>query len=76
MLEAFLRNGTYLLLKMLGVVVFSPVFLIPSVLLAIGGSFLGSVLVRGQLAMKREMNKAMAPVVGHFSTMVSGIGKR
>ena len=62
-----------MLLKMLAVVAFSPVFMIPSILVAVGGGVCANIFMKAQLSVKREMSKAKAPVLGHFGAAISGI---
>lgn len=38
------------------------------------GGTLGNVYMKAQLAVKRELSKAKAPVVAHFGAAVEGIG--
>ena len=75
MIEFLFQYGALLLLKMLAVVLFSPVFLLPSILVTGLGMALGNILVRAQLSVKREMSKSKAPVLGHFSVAINGIGE-
>ena len=65
----------FLLMKVIAVVAFTPLFLIPSVIVAIVGGVLGHVYIKAQLSVKREMSVAKAPVLGHFSAAISGISE-
>ena len=67
--------GVFMTLKMLAVVSFSPIFMIPSILVAIGGYVCGNIYMKAQLSVKREMSKAKAPVLGHFGAAISGISE-
>ncbi|TFK78157.1 P-loop containing nucleoside triphosphate hydrolase protein, partial [Polyporus arcularius HHB13444] len=64
-LEGLVDIIVYLLLKMFGVVVFSPVFIFPALLVAAGGAICGNIYMKAQLCVKREMSNAKAPVLGH-----------
>ena len=64
----------YLLFRMLGVVTFTPVFLLPAILVAITGSICGNIFMKAQMSVKREMSNAKAPVLGHFGAAIGGIG--
>lgn len=57
------------------VVLFAPVFIIPVVVVAGIGGFLGSVYMRAQLSIKREMSNAKAPVLGAFGSAMAGLSK-
>ncbi|TFK78167.1 P-loop containing nucleoside triphosphate hydrolase protein, partial [Polyporus arcularius HHB13444] len=72
-LEGVVDIFVYLLLKMFGVVVFSPVFIFPALLVAAGGAICGNIYMKAQLCVKREMSNAKAPVLGHFGAAISGI---
>ncbi|KAI0633973.1 P-loop containing nucleoside triphosphate hydrolase protein [Trametes polyzona] len=63
----------FTVLKLLAVVLFSPVFLIPALIVGALGGFLGNVYMKAQLSVKREMSNAKAPVLGHFSAAINGI---
>jgi hypothetical protein len=43
------------------------------IILAILGGLLGQVYIKGQLAVKREMSNAKAPVIGIFNGAMAGI---
>ncbi|RPD55459.1 P-loop containing nucleoside triphosphate hydrolase protein [Lentinus tigrinus ALCF2SS1-7] len=72
-LEAFVEIMVYLILKMFGVIVFSPIFIFPALLVALGGVVCGNIYMKAQLCVKREMSAAKAPVLGHFGAAISGI---
>ncbi|TCD68817.1 hypothetical protein EIP91_009684 [Steccherinum ochraceum] len=59
--------------KLLAVVVVSPLFLVPGLLVAILGGWCGQIYMRGQLSVKREMSNARAPVLSHFGAAVNGL---
>ena len=54
----------FLILKMAAVVAFSPIFLIPAILVALIGGIIGNIFMKSQLSVKREMSNAKAPVLG------------
>jgi hypothetical protein len=62
-----------MLTKFSAVVLFSPVFLLPSVVVASLGGWCGQLYMRSQLPVKREMSNARAPVLGHFGATVAGL---
>ncbi len=65
----------FLLTKILSVIILSPVFVIPSVIVATIGGTLGNIYMKAQLSVKRELSVAKAPVLGHFGAAVSGISE-
>lgn len=67
--------SVYLILKMMGVVVFTPVFLFPALVVAAGGVISGNIYMKAQLCVKREMSAAKAPVLGHFGAAINGISE-
>ncbi|EJF59658.1 P-loop containing nucleoside triphosphate hydrolase protein [Dichomitus squalens LYAD-421 SS1] len=71
--EVLIEVTVFLLMKVFAIVAFTPLFFIPSVLLAIFGGVLGHIYMKAQLSVKREMSVAKAPVVGHFGAAISGI---
>lgn len=64
-----------LIIKLGVVVVFTPIFLIPAVIIAILGGYLGNVYIRLQLSIKREMSNAKAPVLAVFGDTVAGLSE-
>ncbi|KAI0741256.1 P-loop containing nucleoside triphosphate hydrolase protein [Daedaleopsis nitida] len=71
--ERFADMTAVLLFNMGAAVLFAPVFLGPAILLAICGTICGHVYMMAQLSVKREMSRAKAPVLGHFSAAINGI---
>ena len=57
-----------------GVVVLSPIFLVPGVAAFAIGAMLGRVYIKAQLSVKREMSNAHSPVLSHFGAAIAGIG--
>ncbi|KAF5392518.1 hypothetical protein D9757_002192 [Collybiopsis confluens] len=64
---------SYLLIQFAVVVVISPVFFFPGVLLFALGLGLSYIYMRAQLSVKREMAAVRAPVLAHFSASVTGL---
>ncbi|KAM5539771.1 hypothetical protein V8D89_006584 [Ganoderma adspersum] len=71
--ELLMEITVFLLTKIFSVVIFSPIFVIPSALVAVIGGTLGNIYMKAQLSVKRELSVAKAPVLGHFGAAVSGI---
>ena len=63
------------IIKIGAVVFFTPVFLIPAVFIAAFGGWLGSVYIKAQLSVKREMSNAKAPVLGVFGGAIAGLSE-
>ncbi|TBU53541.1 hypothetical protein BD310DRAFT_937787 [Dichomitus squalens] len=59
--------------KFLAVVTFSPIFIIPGVVISAIGSWCGQIYIKAQLSVKREMSNAKAPVLGHFGAAIAGL---
>ncbi|KAJ7105184.1 hypothetical protein C8R44DRAFT_858596 [Mycena epipterygia] len=55
------------------VVLFTPLFFIPGVLVGFLGGWLGRIYIGIQLSVKRQMSNAKAPVLGHFGAVVTGL---
>ncbi|KAI9434147.1 hypothetical protein H4582DRAFT_2112597 [Lactarius indigo] len=62
-----------MLLKFIAVVYLTPVFSVPGIAIAVLGAWLGRIYMKAQIAIKREMSNAKAPVLGHFGASVSGL---
>ncbi|KAI0357917.1 P-loop containing nucleoside triphosphate hydrolase protein [Trametes cingulata] len=73
MVELLNDVAFFLLLKMLAVIIFSPVFAIPALMVAIAGALCGQVFLKAQMPVKREMSNRKAPVLSHLNAAISGI---
>jgi hypothetical protein len=73
-LSGLLEVTSDMLFKFGAVVLFSPVFLIPGIGVAILGAWCGQIYIQAQLCVKREMSNARSPVLAHFGAAISGIG--
>ncbi|KAG5728585.1 ATP-binding cassette transporter abc4 [Termitomyces sp. T112] len=62
-----------MLIKFGAVVLFTPAFLLPGVVVAILGGWTGQIYIAAQLSVKREMSNARAPVLGHFGAAIAGL---
>ncbi|KAI0344119.1 multidrug resistance-associated ABC transporter [Trametopsis cervina] len=62
-----------MIIKFIAVIVISPIFMIPGVLISLLGAWCGQVYIKAQLSVKREMSNARAPVLGHFGAAVAGL---
>ncbi|KIJ68833.1 hypothetical protein HYDPIDRAFT_173463 [Hydnomerulius pinastri MD-312] len=55
------------------VVILTPAFLVPGILVGISGGWFGRIYMKAQLSIKREMSNAKAPVLGHFGAAIAGL---
>jgi hypothetical protein len=54
--------------KLAGVVLMTPIFLVPGIVLGAFGGWIGQIYMAAQLSVKREMSNAKSPVVGQYVT--------
>ncbi|KAI4523407.1 P-loop containing nucleoside triphosphate hydrolase protein, partial [Schizophyllum commune Loenen D] len=64
---------TTLIVKLIAIVVITPLFLIFGVAVGITGMFLGSAYMRAQMPVMRVTSKAKAPVLAHFGASMAGL---
>ncbi|KAH7097252.1 hypothetical protein BKA62DRAFT_751274 [Auriculariales sp. MPI-PUGE-AT-0066] len=62
-----------ILLRLITIVLVTPVFVVPSLLMAYVAWFCGQLYIRSQLSVKREMSNMRAPVLGHFGAAIAGL---
>lgn len=62
-----------MLMKLVGVLVMSPIFIFPGLFVSVVGVWCGQIYMAGQLSVKREMSNARSPVLGHFSAAIAGL---
>lgn len=62
-----------LIMKFAAVVLMSPIFVVPGVIVGALGSWCGQIYIKAQLSVKREMSNAKAPVMSHFGAAMAGI---
>ncbi|KAK7462765.1 hypothetical protein VKT23_020778 [Stygiomarasmius scandens] len=65
---SFMMAGSFL-----AVVVYTPAFLGPGLIIAFLGFLCGNIYVRAQLPIKRVQSNAKAPVIGHFGAAIAGL---
>ncbi|KAG5650158.1 hypothetical protein H0H81_000505, partial [Sphagnurus paluster] len=62
-----------MLVRFIAIMIYTPtVGLFGLVVFAVGG-LLGNIYMRSQLSVKREMSKAKAPIIAHFSASIEGL---
>ncbi|KAI0085670.1 multidrug resistance-associated ABC transporter [Irpex rosettiformis] len=70
---ALIDITTILVLRFTAIIVMSPIYTVPSILIGIVGGWVGQLYMMAQLAVKREMSNARSPILGHFGATVAGI---
>ncbi|KAJ7630594.1 P-loop containing nucleoside triphosphate hydrolase protein [Roridomyces roridus] len=70
-LWALLEMTVSMLVKFSAVILFTPVFFFPGVLVGVLGGWCGQIYIKAQLSVKREMSNAKAPVLGQNVTNTS-----
>ncbi|KAJ7189543.1 P-loop containing nucleoside triphosphate hydrolase protein [Mycena pura] len=55
------------------VILFSPAFLVPGLVITMLGAFFGQLFMKAQLPVKREMSNARSLTLGHFSAVITGL---
>ncbi|KAF7964551.1 hypothetical protein HWV62_5794, partial [Athelia sp. TMB] len=63
----------FILVKLCLIVFFSPLFLLPCLVVILIGIWCGNVYNKTVLSVKREMNNARAPVLAHFGAAIAGL---
>lgn len=57
------------------VVLITPVFLLPGVIVGVVGAWIARIYMKAQLSVKREMSNAKSPVLGHLGAAMDGLGE-
>ncbi|CAL1696193.1 unnamed protein product [Somion occarium] len=65
--------SSFLVVRFVAVIIITPIFGVPGLLIAALGVWLGQIYMKAQLAVKREMSNARAPVLGHFGAAMAGL---
>ncbi|KAJ3512976.1 hypothetical protein NLJ89_g3209 [Agrocybe chaxingu] len=63
----------YMIIKLTGAVLFTPLFLAPGLVIAALGIYLGNIYLKAQMSVKREMSNARSPVLSHFGAAIAGL---
>ncbi|KAJ6575530.1 hypothetical protein B0H10DRAFT_2168545 [Mycena sp. CBHHK59/15] len=72
-LWGLLEMSMSMLVKFAAVILFTPLFFFPGVLVGFLGGWCGQIYIKAQLSVKREMSNAKAPVLGHFGAAIAGL---
>lgn len=65
-----------MVMKFVAVMIVSPTFILPGLIISGLGAWCGQIYIRSQLSVKREMSNARAPVLGHFGAAIAGLSER
>ncbi|KAL0058896.1 hypothetical protein AAF712_014394 [Marasmius tenuissimus] len=72
-LEGLVVRGLQMFTQMVALVIFTPVFILPAIVLTVLGKLCGDLFTRAVLCVRRELSNAKAPVLAQFEGAVSGI---
>jgi ABC-type transport system involved in cytochrome bd biosynthesis fused ATPase/permease subunit len=61
--------------RLMGPVIFTPLFLIPGIVVAALGVYIGNIYLKAQMSVKREMSNARSPVLAHFEAAIAGLSE-
>ncbi len=64
-----------MMMKFAAVVVISPPFILPGILVFVLGGWCGQIYMKAQLSVKREMSNARSPVLGHIGAAMAGLSE-
>ncbi|KAI0693031.1 hypothetical protein BC835DRAFT_1520746 [Cytidiella melzeri] len=65
--------GLVVVVKLGAVILYTPAFILPAIIIATAGAWLGTIYLKAQLSVKREMSNARAPVLGIIASAISGL---
>ncbi|KAJ7071468.1 hypothetical protein C8F01DRAFT_1317436 [Mycena amicta] len=72
-LWSLIEMSLAMLVEFVVVIVYTPAFLLPGILVGVLGGWCGQMYIAAQLGVKREMSIAKAPVLGHFGASIAGL---
>ncbi len=61
--------------KLGAVIIYTPTFLLPGMVIAALGGYLGQLYIKTQLLVKREMSNAKSPVLGIIGETITGLSE-
>lgn len=73
MFMSIIDISTAMIVKLGGIILMSPAFVIPGSIIALVAVMCGQLYMRAQLPVKREMSNARAPVLAHFGAAIAGL---
>ncbi|KAF8889981.1 multidrug resistance-associated ABC transporter [Gymnopilus junonius] len=62
-----------MVVRLAGPVIFTPIFFLPGLVIALLGMYLGNFYLKAQMSVKREMSNARSPVLSHFGAAIAGM---
>ncbi|KAF8446359.1 P-loop containing nucleoside triphosphate hydrolase protein, partial [Boletus edulis BED1] len=62
-----------MLVSLAAVVYLAPLFILPSLIIAIMGGWCGQMYMKAELSVKRELSNAKAPMLAHLSAILAGL---
>lgn len=62
-----------LLVKLIIILTYTPIFLLPAVFVATIGAYVGNIYIKAQLSIKREMSVTKAPILAVFGSAMTGL---
>ncbi|PPQ97414.1 hypothetical protein CVT26_006798 [Gymnopilus dilepis] len=65
--------GSGMITKLCAVALFTPPFILPGLVVAAIGFYIGNLYLKAQLSVKRESSNARAPMLAHFSAAIHGL---
>ncbi|GJF00392.1 ATP-binding cassette transporter [Phanerochaete sordida] len=72
-LDIILGMTILIFARLLALVVYAPVFLVPSIVVISLGLWLGNIYIKAQLSIKRDMSNCKAPVLATFGSAIHGL---
>jgi len=64
---------TSMLVRFAAVIIYTPVFFFPGIVVGAMGAWIGQIYIAGQLPVKRLMSNSRAPVLAHFGAAIAGL---
>jgi hypothetical protein len=61
-------------MRFAAVIIITPLFALPGLVVGVIGYWCGQVYIKAQLSVKREMSNARSPVLSHFGAAITGLG--
>ncbi|TFK76836.1 P-loop containing nucleoside triphosphate hydrolase protein [Pluteus cervinus] len=71
--HALIEFTVAIIVKLAAILLFTPVFIIPTLIIGVLGSWLGQIYIAAQLPIKWELSNAKAPVLAHVGAAIAGI---
>ncbi|KAF7973519.1 hypothetical protein HWV62_14938 [Athelia sp. TMB] len=62
-----------MMIKLIAVIALTPIFILPSAVIAVLGVGVGHIYIQAQLPFKREMSVSKSPVLAHFGAAIAGL---